>query len=167
MNAVVELMRLRLPGPRWEVTRDVVSALPESVEEAIDALEHDLPMLVRLLEGDWVSDPQNTVDTRITAEHVVLLLGRVIPAVNSILGDLYMTDVSDIEDDDRDRRSKEERARLRVEVEHCAERWRLVTANSPRDARDRVRLVLDAGVIVAEMNAVCVRLLRTLLIERL
>ena len=95
MSELAELFRQHLTGPRWEITRDIVAQQPETLADVVKSLEEDLQLLI-----DQLVSRGSSTDVRITAEHLVLLLGRMLPVIDSVVADIYMMKVAEIEDDD-------------------------------------------------------------------
>src|SRR5688572_18478744 len=82
-------------GPRWEVTRDVIGRHPEGVDDLLAAISEDLQQLGEQLRD--ANGRQRETDLRITVEHVVVLLSRLLPVVGSVAADLYMTSIHELE----------------------------------------------------------------------
>lgn len=161
-----ELLSRHLTGPRWQVTRDVVTEMPSALDDVVRDVTDDLDLLVRQLSGEGSSAEQRSVDVRITAEHVVLLLGRLLPLTDSVLADLYMTDVLELERDDvRDlsRKDKHYAAELRPVIKGLRE----LTMRKTSSRSDEVRLLLDLSTVLASLHSMSVLILRELLEVRI
>jgi len=163
MGFLAKLLSRQIPGPRWEVTRDAVRDQPRSVAEIVDALKHDLQLLNELMNACG----GNMIDTRITIEHIVLLIGRLIPALNTVVADLYMTDVSELEHDDTTPSLPDSFLSLRGAICDLQDRWLAFEQRDTTDARERTNAAMEIALTTAELNVVCIRALNSLLLSRL
>jgi hypothetical protein len=106
-------------------------------------------------------------DLRIAAEQVVVLLGRLLPFVDSIVADLYMTDVSEIECEDRRTIEEEQRQARATLIRSLVSQLDEVTKRDVTNRRWRILAVLDMAVILAAIHAEAVAVLRDILVDRL
>jgi hypothetical protein len=88
------------PGPYLRITASERVGLAEYLDEQIGLLDADVPLLVKQLELMHKALPisrgrlaslQEWIDLRISAEHVIVYIARVLPFVSSALADLVAT----------------------------------------------------------------------------
>jgi hypothetical protein len=159
MEHISELLRHHLTGPRWEVTRDVLAQQPDVLSELCRSMEHELRLVI-----DQIEKRETAVDVRITAEDLVLVLGRLMPVVSAVVADLYMMHVVDIEHDAD--------GTLPAVTDGTAAQLRtylgdLLKRRTTDEALQQVVAVLDTSVTLAALHLESLRLLKELMTTRL
>ncbi|MEA2326404.1 MAG: hypothetical protein QOE68_1363, partial [Thermoanaerobaculia bacterium] len=123
----------------------------------IDSIDEDLQLLI-----DQLASESAMTDVRITVEHLVLLLGRAFPLINSVVADLYMTQVADIE------RAASEVLPQRIldtSAQFRSLQDGLRKSELPRDAdrREQITIILDSAAAMAAIHLTCLTVLRELI----
>jgi hypothetical protein len=126
----------------------------------------DMGRLVELLGSADREMQSEVIDVRITSEHLVLLIGRMIPAINTVAADLYMTVVSEIESGQVRHIVPASVTFLRDELGHLRKRWDALENRNVDDDLKSTEAILDFALIVAELNVVCLQALDGLLRSR-
>lgn len=152
-------------GPRWEVTRDVIGRHPEALDELLSAVSEDLRLLDEQLRN--ADGRQREVDLRITVEHVVVLLSRLLPVVGSVVADLYMTNVSELERAEPRQVGQEQLSRRAEEIRSLANKLEDVLNREARDQRSNALVLLDAAALLAALYAEANAILHDNLVARL
>lgn len=148
MKSVATVVKAHLAESRWNVTRDVIRGQPELLARVIDDLTIDLQLLETFAAN---IDANKPVDIRIALEHVVILLGRLVPAVNTALADLYTWTLS--------RRTSSEwqatSAQLTVirDVAELVPKWQRLIAASSSAVADDAATICELASVVATLNA--------------
>jgi hypothetical protein len=160
MKDLADLLCRHLNGPRWEVTRDVVSQQPAVLAELVTVIDDDLQLLVQQLERS-----DSSTDVRITAEHMTLLLSRLLPVVDAVVADLYMTAAADAE-------SEHASMEIPVEVSSLVDELRAVQQRLIQPRRDMelvesIPAILDVAVAFARLHLLCVTIVRGILLAQL
>lgn len=162
MQRLAELFRHHLTGPRWGVTRDIVSGQPDALPELFRAMEADLRLFV-----DQIEKRETAVDVRTTAEHVVLLFGRMLPVIDTVVADLYMMEVVDLEDEAADERAQPLGSDVVAELRALIARLLELEAREEAEPHRQIIVMLEASVALAALHLKCVRLLSELVMDRL
>lgn len=162
MQRLAQLFRRHLTGPRWNVTRDVLAGLPGELPELFRSIEADLQRL-----GDQIESRESYVDVRMSAEHLVLLLGRLLPVIDAVIADLYMMEVVDIEDETADERAQPLGRDAGAELRSLLARLRELEAKEDVGIQREIVVMLEASVVLAALHLKCVRILSELVMSRL
>ena len=113
------------------------------------ALKHDLALFSEILDG--TDKDCTSIDMRMTAEHLVLLLGRLIPAFNMVIADLYMTDVSELERDEAVP-ALASFPSLSASVRDLRQTWERLEQRDYTDAHDRTTTAMEIALAAAELK---------------
>jgi len=160
MNQLAELFSRYLTGPRWEVTRDVLAQQPAALPGLVQSVEEDLRLLI-----DQLDSGDSSTNVRITTEHLVLLLGRMLPVIDSVVADIYMTQAVEIEDDDA---SDTVPAHVRSVLNELQALQEGLRKPAPLTmSRETIGAILETAVVVSSLHLQCLIVLRDLINARL
>lgn len=158
LKDLAKLLQQYLIGPRWSVTRDILAKQPEVFVELCTSTEHELRLLL-----DQINQHQSSVDVRITAEHLLLIVGRLMPIVSTVVADLYMTHVVDLDSAD-----ESEPVQLDENRERLLGLLRELNQDVPSGAgQQHIPAVLNSSVTLATLQLECFILLKNLMTRNL
>jgi hypothetical protein len=163
-EALSKLISRVLSSPRWPVSRDAVVEQPTGLDDLIRTIEEDLDLLQKQIDiyQSRASEPA-WIDLRISAEHLLLLSTRALPAIGAAVADLYMTVIADTEKTTSHRVDAKLLENQRDELEVLQRRWGQVKNASVKESE--TKWTLEMLLAISEINTLSVRLLQSLLIE--
>lgn len=162
MQRLAELFRRHLNGSRWEATRDVLARQPDALPELFRSIEAEAGLFIEQIEKR-----ETAVDVRITAEHLVLLLGRLLPVIDAVLADLYMMEVVDMEDETADERAQPLGSDAVTELRAFVAYLRELETKDEVESQREIVVILEASVALAALHLKCVGFLSEFLLDRL